>query len=221
MNSIFRKSKISSVILFLTLLWGTSEIYGRKVDILINKEDQNISIIDTDTIWEDTTRYDYIFPGALKIYSINKADTQCIFISPCVSEYAINSKNSCEIYFWPSRVIYPDDCMCLMEDSNIGCYKDVADAELRMLIEFADSNVVFTITPLIDILSRTKEYSKSLLVEIEEQKLDGTIESAFYWNTVYETIIHNNLMFYLFTNTGLQSKDLLLLSSKLMVYKYW
>lgn len=219
MNSIFRKSKISSVILFLTLLWGTSEIYGRKVDILINKEDQNISIIDTDTIWEDTTRYDYIFPGALKIYSINKSDTQCIFISPCVSEYAINSKNSCEIYFWPSRVIYPDDCMCLMEDSNIGCYKNVADAELSMLIEFADDNIVFIITPLIDILDGVKEYSKLLLGEIEGQKLEGTLESAFFWGNVYETIIHNNLIFHLFTNTRLQSKDLLLLSSKLMVYK--
>ena len=215
----FKIHKIKTIVLFLILIIVSTEIYGRKVDVIINKDEQKISIIDT--IWEDTTRYDYIFPGELKLYTITKADTQCIFVSPCVSEYTIKSKNCCEIYFWPSRVIYPDDCMCLMEDSEVGCYKNVADAEFSMLIEFADSNVVFSITPLIDILSRTKEYSKSLLVEIEEQKLDGTIESAFYWNTVYETIIHNNLMFYLFTNTGLQSKDLLLLSSKLMVYKYW
>lgn len=217
----FRIHKIKTIILFLILTIVSTDIYGRKVDVIINKDEQNISIIDIDYVYEDTTRYDYVFPEELKLYTIYKADTQCIFVAPCASEYTIKSKNCCEIYLWPSRIIYPDDCICLIEDSGEGCFKNIADAELCMHIEFIDNNSVFTIIPLIDILERTKEYSQFLFGEMEGQKSEGTFESAFFWSNVYETIIHNNLMFYLFTNTGLQSKDLLLLSSKLMVYKYW
>ena len=117
-----------------------------------NKNEQNISIIDIDFVYEDTTRYDYVFPEELKLYTIYKADTQCIFVAPCASEYTIKSKNCCEIYLWPSRIIYPDDCICLIEDSGEGCFKNIADAELCMHIEFVDNNSVFTIIPLIDIL---------------------------------------------------------------------
>lgn len=196
--------------------------YGRSVDIIINQNDHKISVSDTCQVFRDSTRYDYVSPNALNIFLINKTDTNCIFTAPCVTEYAIQHNEYCIIYLWPSRIVCPDDCVCLIddEDEKMDCYKKIDDAEICIHINFTNNEAIFFITPQVDLLRITRYYSQSLFAEIDGQKKGGTYQSAFFWANVYETIIHNNLLFHLIANKKLHSKEMLLLSANFRYFDY-
>lgn len=208
------------LIILLSFILFVIQSYACSVDIIINQNDHTISVSDTCQRSKDSTRYDYISPNELKIFIINKTDTNCVFTAPCVTEYDIQNKESCIIYLWPTRIICPDDCVCFIEDEDdeINCYKRIDDAEICIYINFINNETNFCIVPQVNLLENAISYSQSLFADIEAQKKYGTYQSALFWANVYETIIHNSLLFHLFANKNLQSKEMSILSANLSYF---
>lgn len=202
--------QMKQVILIIVLLNVSLVSYCRSVDIYIFKGDNKIKTVETNNSINDTTgrEYEYIAPGELRIHEVSYLDTQCIFISPCVAEYIMHSDNRFSLYFWTNKIICPDDCYCIQEDSDIVCSKDVSDAGVCMLVSVLDGIVDYYITTMQDLCELASDYSQGLIMEIDGQKENGTTMSAFYWANTYETIIHNSLFFYLFSNKNLQTNEI-------------
>ena len=210
----------NSLIVLLMLTSISIHCYGRNVDIFIKQEEKRICIVDSYKTEKDTSLYEYVKPEGLRVFIITHSDTQCVFLSPCVAEYDKQNDRNCIVYLWTSRIVCPDDCVCLNEEESRGCIRNISDAEILLNIKMDDSSVSFTVDPQIDLMKMASEYSFSLFAEIEAQKRNGTLSSAFFWRNVYETIIHNNTMFYLFSQKLLQINDLELLSSQLKHFDY-
>lgn len=208
--------------LFVLLMLTSISIhcYGRNVDIIIKQEEKRICIVDSYQPEKDTSMYEYVKPEGLRVFIITYSDTQCVFLSPCVAEYDKQNDRNCIVYLWTSRIICPDDCVCLNEGESRGGNRNITDAEIFLIIKMDDDSVCFTFAPQIDLMKTASEYSFSLFAEIKAQKREGTLPSAFFWRNVYETIIHNDMMFYLFSQKLLQINDVKLLSSQLKHFDY-
>lgn len=203
--------------IFIGVILATISVhcYGRNVDVIINQDGMRLCINDPYQPEKDPSKYEYIEPEGLRIYIVTHSDTQCVFVAPCVAEYTIQDDRNCIVYLWPSRIVCPDDCICLDEDEYSRYIKNVCDAEILLYIKMNESSVGFTIFPHVDLLKTASEYMSSLLAEIEAQRSEGTPSSAFFWSNTYETIIHNDIMFHLFSQKLLQVQDVKSLSSQL------
>lgn len=202
--------QMKQVILIIVLLNVSLVSYCRSVDIYIFKGDNKINTVETNISINDSTNreYEYIAPGELKIYEVSYLDTQCIFISPCVAEYIMHNENRFSFYFWTNKIICPDECFCVQEDSDVVCSMDVGDAGVCMTVCVLDGNVDYYITTMIDLCKLAGDYSQYLIMEIEGQKENGTTMSAVYWANTYETIIHNSLFFHLLSDKHLQTNEI-------------
>ena len=209
-----------SVFVLLMLTSISIHCYSRNVDIIIKQEGKRICIVDSYQPEKDTSMYEYVNPEGLRVFVITNSDTQCVFLSPCVAEYDKQNDRSCIVYLWASRIICPDDCVCLNEEENRGCIRNISDAEIFLIITMDSSSVCFTFFPQVDLMKMASEYSFSLFSEIEAHRKDGTLSSAFFWRNVYETIIHNDIMFYLFSQKPLRIDDVKSLSSQFKHFDY-
>ena len=160
---------MKQVILTIVLLNVSLVSYCRSVDIYIFKGDNKIKTVETNNSINDTTgrEYEYIAPGELRIHEVSYLDTQCIFISPCVAEYIMHSDNRFSLYFWTNKIICPDDCYCIQEDSDIVCSKDVCDAGVCMIVSVLDGMVDYYITTMRDLCELASDYSQGLIMEID------------------------------------------------------
>ena len=172
------------------------QVDAREVDIYIDQNLHSIKVLDKDTINNNLDgTYEYICIGKLHIYNIKGIDTNCVFISPFVSEYTING-DICDVFLSIGNLNNNYDCWCRQEDDSIPCFKNTEFQELYLRMYFHKDSFVCEIHCRVDMFEKVESYQKYLYEIIAtynemDNEIGSSKGSVDYWMEEMETLIHN------------------------------
>lgn len=190
------------------------QVDAREVNIYIDQNLHLIKVLDKDTMYANNNvdgTYEYICRGKLHIYNIKGIDTNCVFISPFVSEYTMNG-DICDVFLSIGGLINNNDCWCRQEDDSIPCFKNTDFQELYLRMYFHKDSFVCEIHCRVDMFEKVEsnqKYLNKIIANYNEMdnEIGSSKGSVDYWIEEIETLIHNYQIFAMYCDKNIIKLD--------------